>query len=149
MATTATAISPVGSTRHTGCVGGGCGCAIDLVRLTHNRPRCYVSRLPQGWVSFPASRTKRSRLSIGCPPLVDIAGGPTGDGLKRQIEAGQFRGLSRLRLIASISATTWKASRRNRHTTSFSTTRGRLHRRYATRTGKCTTRCRSLGLQVG
>ncbi len=39
------------------------------------------------------SRTSCSRRSTGYPTLVDIAGGPKGDGLKKQIEAGSYPGI--------------------------------------------------------
>ena len=59
------------------------------------------------------------------PTLVDIAGGPKGDGLKKQIEAGKYPGSSRRRSTASTSATTSKASRTIRRATPSSTTRAR------------------------
>ena len=39
------------------------------------------------------SRTSCSPRSTGCPPWSSIAGGPKGDGLKKQIEAGQYPGI--------------------------------------------------------
>ncbi len=43
----------------------------------------------------------------GCPPSSNIAGGPKGDGLKKEIEAGQLsRASSRRRWTASIRSTT-------------------------------------------
>ena len=43
------------------------------------------------------------------PTFVDIAGGPKGDGLKKQIEAGKYPGSSRPRSTASIRSTTCRA----------------------------------------
>ena len=84
------------------------------------------------------------------PTLVDIAGGPKGDGLKKQIEAGPVsRASSRPRSTASTSATTSKASRRSRRATTSTTSRARRRRRCATRTGRCTTPCRSPGRPAG
>ena len=40
------------------------------------------------------------------PTFVDIAGGPKGDGLKKQIEAGQYPASSRPRWMASTKSTT-------------------------------------------
>ena len=45
------------------------------------------------------------------PTLVDIAGGPKGDGLKKQIEGGTIKASSRPRSMAMTSAITLKASR--------------------------------------
>ena len=72
------------------------------------------------------------------PTFVDIAGGPKGDELKKQIEAGNIPASSRRRSTASTSATTWKASRRSRRATSSSIIPARTRRRSATRTGRCT-----------
>ena len=58
------------------------------------------------------------------PTFVDIAGGPKGDGLKKQIEAGSIPASSRPRSMASISATISKASRRSRRAISSSTISG-------------------------
>ncbi len=56
---------------------------------------------------------------------------------------------SRPRSTASTSATTSKASRRSRRATTSSTSRARRRRRCATRTGRCTTPCRSPGRPAG
>jgi arylsulfatase A-like enzyme len=54
------------------------------------------------------------------PTLIDIAGGPKGDGLKKQIEAGQYPGIVKTtRSTASTSATTWKAGRKIRRATPY------------------------------
>jgi len=117
------------------------------------------------------------------PTLVDIAGGPKGDELKQQIEAGRYPGIvkttldgfdqrdyleakseksardhffyfsgsrpagtpasSRRLSMASINVTTSKPSPRSRHVTTSSISPVRRRPQYATRTGRCTTRCRS------
>ena len=72
------------------------------------------------------------------PTFVDIAGGPKGDGLKKQIEdwaISRYRQDDTRRL--SISATISKASPRSRRATSSSTIPARTPRRSATRTGRC------------
>ncbi len=80
------------------------------------------------------------------PTFVDIAGGPKGDGLKKQIEAGQYPGIVKTTLDGVRPA---RLPRRQvgqvgaRRTSS--TTRARRRRRCATRTGRCTTRWRSPG----
>jgi arylsulfatase A-like enzyme len=58
------------------------------------------------------------------PTLVGIAGGPKGDGLKKQIEAASILISSRPRSTALISATTWRESRKNQRATTSSTTTG-------------------------
>ena len=83
------------------------------------------------------------------PTLVDIAGGPKGDELRKQIEAGLSRASSRRRSTASTSATTSRASPTSRRAITSSTTRGRRPRRCATRTGRCTTPWRSLERRAG
>ena len=79
------------------------------------------------------------------PTLVDIAGGPKGDGLKKQIEGGaNTRASSRPRSMASTSATTLKASRSTRPVTFSSTIPARNPPLSGTRTGSSTTRwCRT------
>ena len=76
------------------------------------------------------------------PTFVDIAGGPKGDGLKKQIEAGSYPGSSRPRSTASISATTWRERPRSPRATSSSTIPAPIRRRCATRTGRCISRWR-------
>jgi hypothetical protein len=80
------------------------------------------------------------------PTFVDIAGGPKGDGLKKEIEAGKYPGIHS---TALTSATTWRASPTNRRAMSSSISRARPHPRCATRTGRCITICRSLGQRAG
>ena len=53
------------------------------------------------------------------PTLVDIAGGPKGNDLKKQIEEGQYPGSSRRRSTASTSAPISKASRKSRRAIFF------------------------------
>ena len=72
------------------------------------------------------------------PTFVDIAGGPTGDGLKKQIEAGKYPGIIKTTLDGSTSAPTWRARANPRATTS-STTAVRIPRQCDTRTGSSTT----------
>ena len=76
------------------------------------------------------------------PTFAEIAGGPKGDGLKKQIEAGQILASSGPRSTASTSSTTSKAGRRSRRATSSSISPARRRPRCATRTGRCTTPCR-------
>lgn len=83
------------------------------------------------------------------PTLVDIAGGPKGDELKQQIEAGGTPASSRPPSMASTSANTSKASRRSRPATTSSISRGRRRPRCGTRTGRCTIPCRSPGRPAG
>ena len=75
------------------------------------------------------------------PTLVDIAGGPKGDGLKKQIEKGAYtRASSRPRSMAMTSAITLKASRSTRPVTFSSTIPARNRPLSGTRTGSSTTR---------
>ena len=69
------------------------------------------------------------------PTLVEIAGGPKGNDLKKQIEGGKTPASSRRRWTASTSWPISKASRRSRRVITSSTTRARRRRRCATRTG--------------
>ena len=83
------------------------------------------------------------------PTFVNIAGGPTGDGLKKQIEAGQYPGIVKTTLDgvdqrAYLEGTSDKSAR-----DTSSTTRARHPRRCATRIGRCTTTCRSPGPPAG
>jgi arylsulfatase len=71
------------------------------------------------------------------PTLVNIAGGPKGS------RPAPTRGSSRRRSTALTSAISSKASRRSRHATTSSISRARHPPRCATRTGRCTTPCRS------
>ena len=77
------------------------------------------------------------------PTLVEIAGGPKGDGLKKQIEAGKYPGIVKTTLdgVDQLDYLTGKSDKSARD--SSSTSRARRRRRSATRTGRCTTRCRS------
>ena len=78
------------------------------------------------------------------PTFVDIAGGPKGDGLKKQIEAGSIPASSRPRSTASTSATTLKARRSKSARDIFFYYTGPNRRRCGTRTGSSTTRwCRT------
>ena len=75
------------------------------------------------------------------PTLVDIAGGPKGDGLKKQIERGaNTRASSRPRSMAMTSAITLKASRSTRPVTFSSTIPAHNPPLSGTRTGSSTTR---------
>ena len=79
------------------------------------------------------------------PTFVDIAGGPKGDGLKQQIEAGKYSGIVKTTLDGFDQRTSSWASRKSRCATTSSSTRARHRRRCATRTGRCTTPWRSRG----
>ena len=75
------------------------------------------------------------------PTLVDIAGGPKGDGLKKQIEAGSYPGIVKTTLDG-VDQTDYldRASPRSRRAIPSSTIRARIRRRCATRTGRSTSR---------
>ena len=80
------------------------------------------------------------------PTLVDIAGGPKGDALKKQIEAGSYPGIVKTTLDGVDQRAYLEGTSRNRRAKSSSTTPARSRRRCATRTGRCTTRwCRIPG----
>jgi len=83
------------------------------------------------------------------PTFVEIAGGPKGEGLKQQIEAGQYPGIVRTTLdgVNQIDYLTGRSEKSARDF--FFTTREPRHRRCATRTGRCTTPCRSEGRMAG
>jgi arylsulfatase A-like enzyme len=83
------------------------------------------------------------------PTFVDIAGGPKGDGLKKQIEAGQYPGIVKTTLDGFdqrdyLEGTSEKSARDY-----FFYYSARRRRRSATRTGRCTTRCRNRGPRAG
>ena len=77
------------------------------------------------------------------PTLVEIAGGPKGDGLKKQIEAGRYPGIVKTTLDGVDQSDYLKASRRSRRATTSSTTPERHRRRCATRTGRSISRWRA------
>ena len=83
------------------------------------------------------------------PTLVDIAGGPKGDELKKQIEEGKYPGIVKTTLdgVNQRDYLEGKSEKSARDTSS--TTRARRRRRCATRTGRCTTPCRSRGRPAG
>ena len=72
------------------------------------------------------------------PTFVEIAGGPKGDGLKKQIEAGKYPGIVKTTLdgINQIDYLTGKSDKSARDCSS--TTQTRPRRRCGTRTGRCT-----------
>ena len=74
------------------------------------------------------------------PTLVDIAGGPKGDGLKKQIEAGKYPGIVKTTLdgVDQRDYLEGKSEKSARDTSS--TTRARCRRRCGTRTGRSTSR---------
>ena len=74
------------------------------------------------------------------PTLVDIAGGPKGDALKKQIEAGQYPGIVKTTLDGVDQSDYLTGSRRSRRAIRSSTIPARTLRRSATRTGRCTSR---------
>ena len=67
------------------------------------------------------------------PTFVDIAGGPKGDSLKKQIEAGKYPGIVKTTLDGVDRAPISKARRINQRATHSSTTRTRHRRRCGTR----------------
>ncbi len=73
------------------------------------------------------------------PTFVDIAGGPKGDGLKKQIEAGKYPGIVKTTLDG-VNQLDYLRARQNRHATFSSTTPAQNRRRCGTRTGSSTTR---------
>ena len=72
------------------------------------------------------------------PTFVNIAGGPKGDGLKKQIEAGQYPGIVKTTLdgVDQRDYLEGKSEKSARDT--FFYYSGKDPRRYATRTGRCT-----------
>ena len=83
------------------------------------------------------------------PTLVDIAGGPKGDELNQQIQAGKYPGIVKTMLDgfdqrASLEGTTDKSAR-----DVSSTTRARHHPLCATRIGRCITRWRQAERRAG
>ena len=84
------------------------------------------------------------------PTFVDIAGGPKGDGLKKQIEEGKYPGIVKTTLDGFDQRDYPRRQvRQSRRAMSSSTTRARRPRPCATRTGRCTTPCRSPGPKAG
>ena len=77
------------------------------------------------------------------PTFVNIAGGPKGDGLKKQIEAGTYPGIVKTTLDG-VDQTRLLAGqdRRSRPAITSSTIPARTRRRCATRTGRCISRSR-------
>ena len=73
------------------------------------------------------------------PTFVEIAGGPKGDELNKQIMAGKYQGIVKTKLdgFNQIDYLTGKSEKSNRDT--FFYYQGRLPRRCATRTGSSTT----------
>ena len=74
------------------------------------------------------------------PTLVDIAGGPKGDGLKAQIERGEYPGIVKTTLDGVNQRAYLEGKSDSRRATPSSTTPARTRRRSATRTGRCTSR---------
>ena len=74
------------------------------------------------------------------PTLVNIAGGPKGDGLKKQIEAGQYPGIVKTTLDGVDQSDFLEGKSRSRHAIRSSIIPARTPRRSATRTGRCTSR---------
>ena len=83
------------------------------------------------------------------PTLVDIAGGPKGDGLKKQIEAGQYPGIVKTTLdgVDQRDYLEGKSTKSARDTFFYYT--GPTPRRCATRTGRCTSRWRAACANCG
>ena len=74
------------------------------------------------------------------PTFVEIAGGPKGDGLKKQIEKGEYPGIVKTTLdgVNQIDYLTGKSDKSARDI--FLYYSGKTPRRYGTRTGRCTSR---------
>jgi arylsulfatase len=84
------------------------------------------------------------------PTLVDIAGGPKADGLKQQIEAGQYPGISSRPLSMAINQREYLEGKSQKVGARLLLLfLGLRRRRCATRTGRCTTPCRSQDLRAG
>ena len=83
------------------------------------------------------------------PTFVDIAGGPKDNGLRTQIENGQYPGIVKTTLDGFDQRAYLEGTSESRPATSSSITRGQRRRRCATRTGRCTTPCRSLDRLAG
>ena len=83
------------------------------------------------------------------PTFVDIAGGPEGDGLKKQIEAGQYPGIVRTTLDGFDQRDFLEGKSPNSAHEVFFYYSGRRRPRCALRTGRCITRCRSQGRPAG
>ena len=79
------------------------------------------------------------------PTFVEIAGGPKGDGLKKEIEQGAYPGIVKTTLdgVNQIDYLTGKSDKSARDI--FYYFSGATRRRYATRTGRCTTPCPNQG----
>ena len=75
------------------------------------------------------------------PTFVEIAGGPKGDGLKKEIEQGAYPGIVKTTLdgVNQIDYLTGKSDKSARDVFYYS--RARRLRRFATRTGRCITPC--------
>ena len=74
------------------------------------------------------------------PTLVNVAGGPKGDALKKQIEAGTYPGIRKTTLDGVDQTDYLEGKSESRREKFSSTTPARSHRRCVTRTGSCTTR---------
>ena len=74
------------------------------------------------------------------PTLVEIAGGPTGNELKAQIERGEYPGIVKTTLDGVNQRAYLEGKSESRPATPSSTTPARTPRRSATRTGRCTSR---------
>ena len=99
--------------------------------------------------SSPARcKTNSSPRSTGCRRC-DIAGGPKGNALKEQIEAGQYPGIVKTTLDGVDQRDYLEGSRRLGARRTSSTTQARHPPRCDTRTGKCTTTWRNPGARAG
>ena len=77
------------------------------------------------------------------PTFVDIAGGPKGDGLKQKIEAGSYPGIVKTTLDGVDQRDYLEGKSEKSARDDFFMTLARCRRRCATRTGRCTTPCRT------
>ena len=83
------------------------------------------------------------------PTFVEVAGGPKGDGLKKEIEQGAYPGIVKTTLDGVNQMTTSQASPTNRRGRCSTISLGRRPRPSATRTGRCTTTCLSRAPTAG
>ena len=83
------------------------------------------------------------------PTLVDIAGGPKGDELKKEIEAGKYKGIVKTTLDGFDQRDYLEGKCRHRRAIISSTSLARRRPRCATRIGRCTTPCRSRARRAG
>ena len=99
-----------------------------------------VVRWP-GHIKPGRSRTSMFAALDWVPTLVDIAGGPKGDALKKQIEAGSYPGIVKTTLDGFDQTRLPRRHVGKSARDVFFYYSGATRRRCATRTGRCITRC--------